>query len=162
MNTRANSIVDDDDEMLDEYDFSGGVRGKYADRLSPNLRIIILDDNDQPIETMPIRPADGAPAVADAQPAARHRQNPAHTVTEAALASISARPNLMRIHGIGQQYAGLLRSAGVESISTLARQDAAVLASRITAKRRARHVSRPPSLAQIKDWIQQAPEIARQ
>jgi hypothetical protein len=32
-----------EDEMLDDYDFSGGVRGKYAGQLSEELRLIVLD-----------------------------------------------------------------------------------------------------------------------
>lgn len=31
------------DEMLDEYDFSGGVRGKYADRFAEDCKLIVLD-----------------------------------------------------------------------------------------------------------------------
>jgi hypothetical protein len=31
------------DDMLDEYDFSGGVRGKYADRFSGDCKLIVLD-----------------------------------------------------------------------------------------------------------------------
>jgi hypothetical protein len=31
------------DDMLDEYDFSGGVRGKYADRFSDDCKLIVLD-----------------------------------------------------------------------------------------------------------------------
>jgi len=31
------------DEMLEEYDFSGGVRGKYADRFSDDCKLIVLD-----------------------------------------------------------------------------------------------------------------------
>ncbi len=31
------------DEMLDEYDFSNGVRGKYVGRLMKNQNVIILE-----------------------------------------------------------------------------------------------------------------------
>jgi hypothetical protein len=31
------------DDMLDEYDFSGGVRGKYAGRFSEDCKVIVLD-----------------------------------------------------------------------------------------------------------------------
>ena len=31
------------DEMLDEYDFSNGVRGKYVGRLMKNSNVIILE-----------------------------------------------------------------------------------------------------------------------
>ena len=33
----------DKDEMLDEYDFSNGVRGKYVNRLLKNQNVIILE-----------------------------------------------------------------------------------------------------------------------
>lgn len=32
-----------DPEMLDEYDFSGGVRGKYAGRFPKGCNVIVLD-----------------------------------------------------------------------------------------------------------------------
>lgn len=31
------------DDMLDEYDFSSGVRGKYAGRFSEDCKVIVLD-----------------------------------------------------------------------------------------------------------------------
>ena len=34
---------DSDDEMLDEYDFSEGVRGKYVDRLKEGSNVVVLD-----------------------------------------------------------------------------------------------------------------------
>lgn len=33
----------DDDEMLEEYDFSGGVRGKYVDRLKNSQHVVLLE-----------------------------------------------------------------------------------------------------------------------
>jgi len=33
----------DSDDMRDEYDFSKGVRGKYADRFSEGSNVIVLD-----------------------------------------------------------------------------------------------------------------------
>ncbi len=32
-----------DDEMLPEYDFSGGVRGKYAKRYAEGTNVVVLD-----------------------------------------------------------------------------------------------------------------------
>ena len=32
-----------DPEMLDEYDFSGGVRGKYAGRFPKGCNVVVLD-----------------------------------------------------------------------------------------------------------------------
>ena len=33
----------DDDTMRDEYDFSGGVRGKYAKRFANGSNVVVLD-----------------------------------------------------------------------------------------------------------------------
>jgi hypothetical protein len=33
----------DDDEMLEEYDFSGGVRGKYVERLKDSQHVVLLE-----------------------------------------------------------------------------------------------------------------------
>jgi hypothetical protein len=32
-----------DPDMLDEYDFSGGVRGKYAERYASGTNVVLLD-----------------------------------------------------------------------------------------------------------------------
>lgn len=37
--------IDEDDEMLDEYDFSGGVRGKYAERLRKSNQVVVLESD---------------------------------------------------------------------------------------------------------------------
>jgi hypothetical protein len=36
-------IQPEDDEMLEEYDFSTGVRGKYAQRYAAGSNVVILD-----------------------------------------------------------------------------------------------------------------------
>jgi hypothetical protein len=33
----------DSDDMRDEYDFSGGIRGKYAARFSEGSNVVVLD-----------------------------------------------------------------------------------------------------------------------
>lgn len=33
----------DESEMRDEYDFSGGVRGKYAERFAEGSNVVVLD-----------------------------------------------------------------------------------------------------------------------
>lgn len=40
-----NKKKSEDVEMLDEYDFSGGVRGKYVDRLMKSKNIIVLESD---------------------------------------------------------------------------------------------------------------------
>ena len=38
-----NNKTNDETEMLDEYDFTGGVRGKYVDRVANRKNIIVLE-----------------------------------------------------------------------------------------------------------------------
>jgi hypothetical protein len=38
-----NKRTDEEDEMLDEYDFTGGVRGKYVDRVANRKNVIVLE-----------------------------------------------------------------------------------------------------------------------
>ncbi len=38
-----NKKIDKEDEMLDEYDFTGGVRGKYVDRMAGRKNVIVLE-----------------------------------------------------------------------------------------------------------------------
>lgn len=35
--------TNNEDEMLDEYDFTGGVRGKYVDRAANKKNVIVLE-----------------------------------------------------------------------------------------------------------------------
>jgi hypothetical protein len=38
-----NNKTNDEVEMLDEYDFTGGVRGKYVDRVANRNNVIVLE-----------------------------------------------------------------------------------------------------------------------
>jgi hypothetical protein len=38
-----NMKADDGDEMLPEYDLTGGIRGKYADRYCKGSNVVLLD-----------------------------------------------------------------------------------------------------------------------
>jgi len=42
-NTRKATVPDEIDEMLPHYDFTGGVRGKYADRVRKGTNFVLLD-----------------------------------------------------------------------------------------------------------------------
>lgn len=35
--------MSDDPDMLEEYDFRGGVRGKYADRYAEGTNVVVID-----------------------------------------------------------------------------------------------------------------------
>jgi hypothetical protein len=39
----SNTNPNDDDEMLPEYDFTGGVRGKYVERYRQGTNVVLLD-----------------------------------------------------------------------------------------------------------------------
>ncbi|HVS82482.1 MAG TPA: hypothetical protein VHE60_12195 [Pyrinomonadaceae bacterium] len=41
MSSQAND--EQDQELLEEYDFSGGVRGKYAARFAEGANVVVLD-----------------------------------------------------------------------------------------------------------------------
>jgi hypothetical protein len=38
-----NKKTNDETDMLDEYDFTGGVRGKYVDRIANRKNVIVLE-----------------------------------------------------------------------------------------------------------------------
>ena len=42
MKKKQTSTPEPDDDMLEEYDFSGGVRGKYVERFKSGSNIVIL------------------------------------------------------------------------------------------------------------------------
>lgn len=44
--TKANRMIEDDaDEMRAEYDFSGGVRGKYYQQVSQGTNVVLLEED---------------------------------------------------------------------------------------------------------------------
>lgn len=43
MKSQADSSPEDEFEMQDEYDFRGGVRGKYAERYARGTNVVLLD-----------------------------------------------------------------------------------------------------------------------
>lgn len=65
--------------------------------------------------------------------------------------------DLMRINGIGSEYADLLAAAGVDTVKSLRRRNAANLMAMMTqvnAKRRA--VQRLPTVEMVQGWIDEA------
>lgn len=68
--------------------------------------------------------------------------------------------DLMRINGIGSEYADLLAAAGVDTLKTLRRRNAAnlmALMTQVNAKRRT--VQRLPTIEMVQGWIDTACEI---
>jgi predicted flap endonuclease-1-like 5' DNA nuclease len=71
--------------------------------------------------------------------------------------------DLMRLDGVGSEYADLLEAAGVDSCAELARRNAANLAQTFQELDAARPntVRRVPSEETIRGWIEQADKLAK-
>lgn len=70
--------------------------------------------------------------------------------------------DLMRIKGVGPQFAELLEAAGVDSVPELAQRKAENLQAKMTEVNAARNlVGRDASVNEVTDWIQQAKELPR-
>jgi len=70
--------------------------------------------------------------------------------------------DLFRIKGIGEEYSDLLKEVGVKTVVQLARRNPNKLHQTIIGVNEAKkRVRRPPSLNQIKDWIDQAKTLER-
>ncbi len=71
--------------------------------------------------------------------------------------------DLMRINGVGSEYADLLEAAGVDSPAELAQRNAANLATTFTEIDAARPdwIRRLPSEAQVAGWIAEAKDLPK-
>lgn len=70
--------------------------------------------------------------------------------------------DLIRIKGIGPEFAELLEAAGVDSVPELAQRNAENLQAKLGEVNDARNlVGRVPSVGEVADWIQQAKELPR-
>jgi predicted flap endonuclease-1-like 5' DNA nuclease len=70
--------------------------------------------------------------------------------------------DLMRIRGVGGEYADLLEAAGVDTVPELARRSAAKLAQTLTATNTEKRLVRVnPGLPRVTNWIKQAKSLER-
>ncbi|GIV58188.1 MAG: ferredoxin [Rhodothermaceae bacterium] len=70
--------------------------------------------------------------------------------------------DLMRLKGVGSEYAELLEAAGVDTVAELARRNAANLHAKLVEINEAKKLVRQvPSLSQVEAWIAQAKELPR-
>ena len=68
--------------------------------------------------------------------------------------------DLMRINGIGSEYADLLAAAGVDTVKSLRRRNAANLMAMVTQVNAKRHaVQRLPTVEMVQGWIDEANEL---
>jgi len=83
-------------------------------------------------------------------------------VSEKAVLEWVNRVDLLRIRGIGQEYADLLELAGVDTVPELAQRNPENLYEKLVAVNRDKQlVRRLPVLAQVKDWVAQAKRLPR-
>jgi predicted flap endonuclease-1-like 5' DNA nuclease len=93
---------------------------------------------------------------------ARGRQEIAERsgILEALILRWASSADLFRIIGVGEEYADLLITAGVNNVSELAQSDAEQLHQQLAVvcqeKMRARHT---PALSRVSDWIAQAKRL---
>ncbi len=70
--------------------------------------------------------------------------------------------DLFRIKGIGEEYADLLEEAGVDTVPELAQRNPENLYEKLVEiNKEKRLVRRLPTLAQVRDWVEQAKNLPR-
>ena len=70
--------------------------------------------------------------------------------------------DLLRINGVGQEYSDLLEEAGVDTVVELAQRNPDNLYEKILNVNKTKQlVRKPPSLNQVKNWIEQAKSLPR-
>jgi predicted flap endonuclease-1-like 5' DNA nuclease len=78
-------------------------------------------------------------------------------ISEKQLLNWSNMADLMRVSGVGRQYAELLEASGVDTIKELRTRNAENLAGKMQEINEAKKLARTtPSLSLVQDWIEQA------
>jgi predicted flap endonuclease-1-like 5' DNA nuclease len=72
------------------------------------------------------------------------------------------RADLVRVKGIGEEYADLLEAAGVDTVPELAQRNAHNLSQKLAEVNGEKHlVRRLPAPNQVEDWVAQAQDLPR-
>jgi len=70
--------------------------------------------------------------------------------------------DLFRVKGVGSEYSDLLEEAGVDTVVELSRRNPENLHAKILeVNEKKKLVRRPPTLDQVKDWVEQAKKLPR-
>jgi predicted flap endonuclease-1-like 5' DNA nuclease len=70
--------------------------------------------------------------------------------------------DLFRVKGVGEEYADLLEAAGVDTIPELAQRNPDNLYQKLLeVNQEKKLVRRPPSITQVKNWVEQAKQLPR-
>ncbi|MEQ1936040.1 MAG: DUF4332 domain-containing protein, partial [Fimbriimonadaceae bacterium] len=83
-------------------------------------------------------------------------------ISEAMIRDWVNHADLMRINGVGPQFAEMLEASGVDSIPELAQRNAANLATKLDEVNAAKNLAnRTPSLSEVERWIEEAKTMPR-
>ena len=78
-------------------------------------------------------------------------------ITEGSLLKWANMADLMRLNGVGRQFAELLEASGVDTVKEIAQRNAASLTSMISETNQAKRLARStPNKNQVTSWITQA------
>ena len=81
--------------------------------------------------------------------------------TAAQLTEWVNRADLMRLKGVGTEFANLLEDCGVDSCKELQHRVAANLHAKLVSVNEEKHITHhAPSLGQVEDWIKEAATLA--
>src|SRR5687767_9205002 len=70
------------------------------------------------------------------------------------------RADLMRVSGIGSEFADLLEAAGIDSVPELAQRNPTLLAQKLTKVNDEKRLTRVvPNESQVRDWIEQSKKL---
>lgn len=96
-----------------------------------------------------------------AHPANRQDLSERLGIDERRLLELGNRADLARIKGIGAVYSDLLEFAGVDTVAELAGRNPDNLYAKIMEVASGHSVQRPPSAADVADWVAQAKALGR-
>jgi len=83
-------------------------------------------------------------------------------ITEKLVLKWANHADLMRIKGIGGEYAELLEAAGVDTVPELSKRKPEALVTKMASVNETKKLVRKmPTLKQVSDWIKQATELPR-
>ncbi len=84
------------------------------------------------------------------------------TITEKLILGWVNRADLVRVNGVGEQYADLLERSGVDTVPELAGRNAANLHAKMTEVNAAKKLVRVlPSASKVEGWVTQAKTMDR-
>lgn len=101
-------------------------------------------------------------AAAAATPAQRKELAARCNCDTASILELANRADLARISGVSGVYSDLLENAGVDTVKELATRNATNLQAKLEETNASMQLTqRPPSAAQVEDWVEQAKALPK-